>query len=134
VNHHYPDIVDRLGTPQWWDEHAVPRYCTFAPQHAANIYAAEVCLLEIACQDCATAFRVCMSVGPLDGSLAGAVEADTIHYGDPPNAGCCAAGPTMNSVPLRVLEFWAQGGPGPQRFDWIRRPKLERVIPCGSPA
>ena len=35
----------------------------------------------------------------------------TIAYGDPPNIGCCPAGPTMNSVPRRVLEYW-YGIPG----------------------
>ena len=31
-----------------------------------------------------------------------------LHYGDPPNDGCCDAGPTMNSVPHRVIEYWVK--------------------------
>ncbi len=30
----------------------------------------------------------------------------SIDYGDPPNIRCCDAGPSMNSVPIRVLEYW----------------------------
>jgi hypothetical protein len=59
-----------------------------------------------------------------DGALARRVEADEIHYGDPPNVECCPAGPTMNSVPLRVVEFWRRGVPR----DWERVPELEVSI------
>lgn len=134
MNHHYRDITDKLGAPQWWDEHAVPRYCDFSPDESADIYAKEVALVLIECQSCETEFRVCFSSsrtiwvrGALtQHSLAGDVERSLIHFGDPPNAGCCPAGPTMNSIPRRVLEFWSQDA----RFDWKRRPKLERAIDC----
>jgi hypothetical protein len=37
----YDDILSRIAEePTWFDEHAVPRYCTFAPDQIANIYAA----------------------------------------------------------------------------------------------
>lgn len=160
MHHHYNDITDRIGSkPKWWDEHAVPRYCDFHPDQTANIYANEVVLLLIACQDCGHEFPVCMSQSrgemamraynilvekhmrkPTDEefsgqmerwSLASQIETDTIHYGDPPNA-CppsCCAGSTMNSIPLRVLQYWRhkKGGGMPA---WERVENLERVIDC----
>ena len=53
-------------------------------------------------------------------SLKVAVEAHTLHYGDPPNIDCCAAGATMNSIPIRVLQFWMR-----EHLGWERIPKLE---------
>lgn len=32
----------------------------------------------------------------------------------------------MNSIPRRVLEFWAKDA----RFEWKRRHKLERALVC----
>lgn len=104
MNHHYRDIRERLGAPQWWDEAGVPRYCDFSPNETNDIYARQAILMEIACQNCGQRFRVAMTVGPL-GELV--TDVDALHYGDPPNAGCCLAGPTMNSVPVQVLE-WAR--------------------------
>ena len=40
-------------------------------------------------------------------SLASRVADGTIHYGDPPNAECCASGPTMNSEPARQTKSGA---------------------------
>lgn len=131
MHHHYRDIRDRIADPPlWWDEHAVPRYSPFAPNEVANIYAQQVTLLEIACQGCGTRFAVAFS---WDDYVFGTSEDGTswvrqcepmtpervqsLHYGDPPNAWCCAAGPTMNSVPLRVLEFWRRGGKEFTRYD-----------------
>lgn len=133
MNHHYNDIRGlTTDEPQWWDENAVPRYCPFTPDATADIYAIEAVLLLIACQDCGHEFRVCMTTGSIDVflgrrscSLADDITSDEIHYGDPPNAGCCPAGPTMNSIPRRVLEFWER-----PRIDWVRRPDLEREIAC----
>lgn len=156
MHHHYNDIRDRIATePKWWDEHAVPRYCDFFPDETANIYAQEVVLLLIACQDCGHEFHVCMSSSPMDTAvsaypslvlrlgrkptdeeyheeieawtLASLVKCDKIHYGDPPNA-CppsCCAGATMNSVPLKVLQFWRR-----DKLEWKRVPELERKIDC----
>lgn len=127
MNCAYTDIRSRLGEPEWWDECAVPRYCVFKPDESGCIYAREVLLLAIGCQGCGRGFKVCMSVSSLpEKTLADAVEADEIHYGDPPNAGCCGAGPTMNSVPRRVLEFWKLSS----SFEWGRYPDLERSIDC----
>jgi hypothetical protein len=153
MHHHYRDIVDKLGPPQWWDECGVPRYCQFGPHETNNIYADEVALLEIACQDCGERFKVAMSSslfdrilrGPLlekDGdeilghevqmapSLADAIREGAIHYGDPPNAGCCPAGPTMNCEDLRVLEFWAKPHNG---LELARQSELEGELSVDPP-
>ena len=130
LNHYYADIIDKLGTPLWWDENAVPRYCEFSPDVCANIYAIEVALVEIRCQDCAMRFKVAMSWCVMDQindypTLAQEIADCTIHYGDPPNVRCCPAGPTMNSIPLRVLEYWKQEPFG----DWHRFTEHEVEIP-----
>lgn len=138
MHHHYLDITSKLGSPLWWDEEAVPRYCDFSPKESHNIYASEVILLEISCQNCGQRFKVAMSwdehkgfYGP-DGAIHWTprlskriAEGEGVHYGDPPNNGCCMAGPTMNSIPLKVLEFWQRN-----RHEWERVPGLEvDVIP-----
>lgn len=115
MNHHYADIRRRIAEPpKWWDENAVPRYCDFGPDAVANIYARQVVLAEIACQACGARFLVAFSQahaydflrGEQVPTLAEQVRGGTLHYGDPPNDGCCLSGPTMNSEPLRVVEFW----------------------------
>jgi hypothetical protein len=138
MHHHYADITDKLGEPRWWDEHAVPRYCEFGPREAADIYAREVALVEIACQDCARRFLVCFSAGPSAAvyggrsSLKEQIDDNTLHYGDPPNYGCCPAGPTMNSYPVRVVEFWEAI---PAYAPFRRAPEYERAIePDWQPA
>lgn len=113
MNQNYRDIISKIDiTPLWFDEHGVPRYCDFAPRHLANIYAVECVLMRVSCQGCAMQFLVAMSGShaerlidrsPLLWEL---IEAMTIHYGDPPNVACCPAGPTMNSVPRQVIEYW----------------------------
>lgn len=121
----YKDIIDKLGKPLWWDENAVPRYCEFAPDLVANIYAKQVALLEIACQHCGYRFNVAMSSRLLDQvkgwpSLAECVVNKRIYYGDPPNYGCCAPGPTMTSDSLEVLEFWTR-----DYITFERKPEFE---------
>lgn len=62
-------------------------------------------------------------------SLAHAIETDELHYGDPPNVFCCPAGPTMNSVPVRVIEYWRQEKPeGARLSEWVRVAELERAL------
>lgn len=131
MKHHYSDIRDKIkDVPEWFDENGVPRYCKFAHDQCANIYAREVVLLLIACQNCGATFPVCMSddrFRALDGipTLAELIRSGTIHYGDPPNVGCCEAGPTMNCVDLEVLEYWHN----PEPFEWVRVPELEVELP-----
>ncbi len=144
----YDDIRSRIPeSPRWWDENGVPRYVPFTPDETADIYAQECALVLIACQACGAEFLVAFS-WPRVGFVRGECKALTpltlervrsLHYGDPPNVGCCPAGPTMNCDDLRVLEFWRKGGdefteeregmPGrvclPGYFDWRRVRELE---------
>jgi len=123
VNTEYHDIRERIAEPpKWFDECAVPRYCEFAPQHAANIYAREAALFLIECQACGTQFRVCLT--GRSGMVADAIRDGSLHYGDPPNIRCCDAGPTMNCIDLRVLEYWRRPD-----LDWLRNPSLEIELP-----
>ena len=126
----YRDIRDRLGEPKWWDEAAVPRYCEFYPDRTHSIYARAAVLLRIACQGCGQNFLVSIVETSMDGrgALEQAVRNGDIHYGDPPNVGCCSmGGPTMNCEDLEVIEFWDR-----KPFEtpeWIRREDLEGELP-----
>jgi hypothetical protein len=131
MHHHYACIRRRIvEPPKWWDEDGVPRYDEFSPRETANIYAKECVLLRIECQDCEREFDVCMSWTETDRllykrpSLLERVRDKTIHYGDPPNVECCPAGPTMNSNPRRVLQFWRQEI-GAGHMEWERRRDFE---------
>ena len=122
--HNYPDIIERLGKPLWWDEVGCPRYDEFKPNLTNNIYAREVILLEIACANCDRKMLVAMSwcpLLPLDGcpSLRSRVTDKTVHYGDPP---CfdCSCGATENCTDFRVVQFWQRAN-----FEWSRVPELE---------
>ncbi len=142
MHHTYPDIIDLADAagrkPLWWDENGVPRFCAHHPAHSPDVYAREVALLEVACQGCGRRFLVQMAwsmssaiLSSLStayaarGKLSSQVLDRVIHYGDPPNVGCCAAGPTMNCEDLRVVEFWRQT----DRCDWERVPDLEVELP-----
>lgn len=122
----YTDITERIAEPPlWWDESGVPRYCDFAADRVANVYAREAVLFEIACQACGREFRVALSSGKAP-SIADAIRSHELHYGDPPNVGCCVAGHTMNSVPLRVLQYWRRDQT--TGFAWERDRSLEVAI------
>jgi hypothetical protein len=123
----YPEIMAAMGEPKWWNEYGAPRYCDFSPQESANIYASEVVLSLIACQSCGHEFKVCFSQSETDiarsaRTLGSYIKDCDLHYGDPPNSNCCMAGPTMNSIPIKVLEYWDRGK---AYSDWERRPELE---------
>lgn len=136
--HAYPDILElaRLldREPKWWDENGVPRFAEHHPKLCQDIYANEVALLRVACQECHREFLVQMSLSPMDlmrtemlgqkaKSLAAKVTSGEIHYGDPPrHEDGCAAGDTMNVDDLAVVEFWRRGS------EWIRLPELERDL------
>jgi hypothetical protein len=123
----YLDIIDELGTPTWWDEHAVPRYCEFTTDRIADVYATECALVEIACQSCGHKYQVAMSSGRMTShSLSMRINQRWLHYGDPPNY-CCLIGATENSIPLRVLEFWRDD----PLLRWTRDREYERVIVPG---
>ena len=115
---HYGDILDRISDPpKWFDERAVPRYCDFSPNLVAFIYAKEAALVLIQCQACAREFqvafsevnandRLCDGERKFTTKIADLIAERRLHYGDPPNVKCCSAGATMNSVPVRVLQYW----------------------------
>jgi hypothetical protein len=95
----YDDILSRIAEePVWFDEHAVPRYCKFAPDNLANIYAGEAALAEVTCQVCKRLFRVAFS---RSGTIADAIRSRTLHFGEHPNVKCCGNA-HMNSEP-RIL-------------------------------
>lgn len=126
MRHDYLDIAARIKeAPQWFDEHGVPRYCRFHPAEIANVYAQEAVLMEIACQRCGHLFPVAISQDDLERfnakhTLAEMIGVRELHYGDPPNVACCDAGPTMNSEPRKVLEYWQTN-----KGEWTRNPELE---------
>jgi hypothetical protein len=126
MHNYYDDIIERLGDPTWWDEVGCPRYCKFLPNKINDIYAKEAVLLLISCQSCECEFKVAMSIGPFDSLLGGITSLKkeilekTIHYGDPPNINCCAAGPTMNCNDIKIIEYWER-----DNFSWERKHDLE---------
>jgi hypothetical protein len=135
VHTEYEDIRNRIPEPpRWFDENAVPRYCDFHPSKMANIYAHEGALLRIECQGCGRPFLVAISElnaqhwmrarrGLPRITVAELIQNHEIHYGDPPNVECCRVGPTMNSIPKQVLEYWKR-----ERLEWQRDPSLELKI------
>lgn len=128
MNHDYSDIRDLIPeNPKWFDECAVPRYCRFSPHELSDIYADEAAFVMITCQGCGHEFKVGFSSSLISRAhahvrhpLAEAIKEKSLHYGDPPNIGCCAPGVTMNSEPRRVIEYW-------QRIssDWQRDKSFE---------
>lgn len=119
MNYTYDDIRSRIEEkPTWYDMHGVPRYGEFEPRQCPNIYASEVVLLCIACQDCGEQFDV-----EMHGDVFWHIKHPAkLHYGDPPAHGC--VGDTMNCEDLAVLQVWQREGFG----DWQRRPELEGFI------
>lgn len=118
----YADILALTPhEPHWFDEYAVPRFVDFEPIKIANIYAKETALVEIGCQACGRAFNVAFSSGSRTSDLLSvAITNNTLHYGDPPNIGCCLAGPTMNSERRRVIEYWSTLNPDAVDVDALR--------------
>jgi hypothetical protein len=118
----YIDIRSRIQEePGWFDEAAVPRYCPFTPDAMSNIYAREAVLVLAACQSCGHHFRLAMSRPSGSPSLATDIRKRTLYYGDPPNIGCCAAGPVMSVVELKVLKYWRRE----LGQEWARDSSLE---------
>lgn len=113
VHANYQDITSRIPSPpNWFDEHAVPRYCGFHPNHSASIYVPEVALVEIGCQRCGRAFRVAISqVNFPEAPIADAIRAENLSFGDPPSHlhilnGEPCTGNTMSSRSRKVVEYW----------------------------
>jgi hypothetical protein len=119
-----------VAKPLWWDSNGVPRFVDHHPDLCADIYANEIVLMVVACQACAREFPVQLSVGLMDliyaskreeATLEALIRADIIHYGDPPHVECCPAGPTMNVLDLRIVEFWRRATDS----TWSRVAELE---------
>lgn len=108
----YRDIRDLIPTPPlWFDEFGVPRYRRFSPLLLANIYARECAFVRIHCQACDREFHVAVSWSDEPPStLAELIQSNRLHYGDPPNVDCCGTGPTMSSVPRKIMEYWSREG------------------------
>lgn len=129
MNRDYNDIKSRLGQPLWYDEYAVPRYDKFSPDQC-GIYDHQVALLEIRCQSCGELFRAASTWNRLDclwndrapviAPLPSHDGWTSFHYGDPPSHSC--TGDTMNSEPVRVVEFWQRID-----FEWQRN-KAEEIV------
>ena len=139
MKRHYREILERFESsasscvpsspPIWFDENGVPRWVPFSPSEIADIYARVCALMEIRCQNCERSFLVSM-VLPLS-EAGGRVLDEMFEYGDPPNVECCPSGPTMNSVPIRVVEFWVRTPP--QKVvgsGWVRVESEEKAIRC----
>ena len=137
MHQNYPDIRERIAEePTWFDRNGTPRYGAFHPSNSPNIYANEIALVEIACQDCGRRFLVeIQSESWFDRfELGNAIRRwikegqnanhTPVHYGDPPAHGC--VGDTMNCEDLRIVEFWHRHGrPG---ADWKREMKFELCL------
>jgi len=134
---YYEDIRRKIAEePKWYDCHGVPRYDVFNPRLSPNIYAEEIILLEISCQDCRQKFLVEMNWSVMEMVYNRHTESfSTImrqwmddkdrhehwppfHYGDPPAHGC--VGDTMNCFDLRIVEFWVKDG-----FNKVRKTEWE---------
>jgi hypothetical protein len=123
VNISYEDILSRIDQePVWWLG-GVPRFDPFKPSDL-DIYAQESALISIRCQACRTPFKV--GVFSRSGSatmICDMIAEGSLPIGDPPNIGCCDAGPTMSSDQVRVEEYWKR-----DRFDWTRDAAMERLL------
>lgn len=129
MNNEFDDITSRIAeAPSWYDDNGTPRYGAFTPRALPNIYASEAVLLEVACQGCKELFSVGMGwtnygFDPDDLSMRQQIKDKMLHYGDPPNTRCCPAGPTMNSEPRRVLEYWHKSRD--TGYEWKRDETME---------
>lgn len=121
----YDDILSRIEEPpKWWDRFGCPRWRDFDPDNSSNIYADRVVLMRIACQGCDHEFLVEFAESrgqrmimnhrrEKDGYEPIEYDPTQLEYGDPPDIGCCAAGPTMSSCPREIVGAWER-----ENFEW----------------
>jgi hypothetical protein len=114
----------------WFDEGGVPRYVPFHPNRCALLGAEEALLAEVRCQGCGQPFLVALTwrdaghypqfqgltLPPADRLTK--IGGNSLHYGDPPDIGCCDAGPTMGSDFHRIVQAWIRTA-GPMA-PWIQ--------------
>lgn len=129
----YEDITSSIEKkPLWWDENGTPRYWTFDPNITPDVYAREAVLMLVRCQNCGTEFDVSLTSSALEYSggpkphLDDLIRSGMIHYGDPPNTFCCPPGASMNSIPVKVLQYWKRDRDA--FFGWKRVTELEVEI------
>ena len=122
---HYTDILTKIDEkPLWWDSRGVPRYCEFHPDVCPNLYADEVVLIRIACQNCRTQFDVQCEWDVSMQEIPRFSEQPTqIFYGDPPHNRCCVVGPSMLSISLSTIQFWVRN----KKRSWVRKTDLENL-------
>ena len=134
----YGDVVAAAGEPAWYDENGVPRYQEFHPYGCVNKRALEAFLVEVRCQACGRAYPVAitwdgnpqylagMALGPgLPLSQGHSAPNSSLHYGDPPNVGCCNSGHTMSSDFVRIIQAWTR--------EKLRWQKLEDAVVAAIP-
>jgi len=127
----YFDIIKRAGTPDWYDNHGVPRYGEFNPD-MLGVYDKFAVLVRIACQACDQEFLVGCGYRDYEFRFSGDIHENSLeeitknfHYGDPPRHGLtCLAGDTMNCIDLVILEAWEKDS----TWEWVRRTELEGQI------
>lgn len=118
----YEDIRKKIKEyPKWFDEHGVPRYEKFNPELASNIYASQVALIKIKCQNCNEEFFVELNSESYDKfDLKRQIDCyGILSYGDPPIHDC--VGDTMGSISIKIIEFWEK-----RDFDFVRLKEFER--------
>jgi hypothetical protein len=137
MKNEFPDITTKLGKPKWYDVKGYPRYCRFHPDKQSNIYASLVALIEVGCQNCERKWVVCVSVDRKDFKrhieFPSRTSIGDFHYGDPPShVKEDHAGSTMNSIPLRVIQFWSKNfypvKKGKKFIRWVRIRRYEIKI------
>jgi len=126
----YDDITERIAErPKWWDEHRVPRYTDFATYCAADIYASEVALVEVACAACGERFEVAISSLHFSNSercnspVAEGIRKGDLNCGIPPNYGSCPEGQKLACRTQRVLEYWSRRTP-----EWWKRDSSLEIL------
>lgn len=123
MNRSYEDLLSLTQEPpSFFQKDGVPRWAAFQPGVSTDVYADEAVTLEISCQACDARFHVLMERRSRNEAktLADRILDGSIHYGDPPNVGCCLSGASMNTEPVRVLGYWAR-----ETWEWKREPSLE---------
>lgn len=131
----YEDILALAGDrePDWWDEHAVPRYAPYRPWRGYPTDSVAA-LFVVACSSCHRRFLVgAGSPRHVFGHHGRLVEVtlrsfiDSFDFGDAPRhdlpgIGRCA-GETMSTDMLTVKEAWER-----HPLEWERRPAYEGLL------
>lgn len=119
----YSDILKRIPEePKWYDMNGAPRYDDPRPSLSPYVYADKIAFILVKCQECEREFTVEVSwteLKPDSGKPMNAIITSYLQYGDPPRHGGCV-GETMNSIPIKVLQFWELD----QRGEWRLNEKL----------